>query len=167
MILKGDRFYEFKIGLKGLELLRQNPSLNEEEKMDFVLQCGLLKYNLGIEEIKRIREKLTDEQKDIIIQNSKVFSLISPEELTELYARCGELGINPSEFFLLTPDEVDWLYEGYLRKKELECNLYLLAINQAKNRPDELIEFIEDKGYSVGNQKEREHTFLTLGIKEV
>ena len=165
MILKGDKFYEFKIGLKGLELLRQNVNLNEEDDLDFVLYCGLLRYQPTMEEIQEIKKNLTDQDITSIKQNTKTFSLVSPEELTELYIRCGELGIDPGEFFFLTPKEIDWMYEGYLRRKELECNLYLLAINQAKNRPDELIQFVEDKGYSIGNQEERTDTFSTLGIE--
>lgn len=167
MILKGDKFYEFKIGLKGLELLGQNPSLNEEENLDFILLCGLLKYSITVSEIQKIKENLTSYQiADIKIEANK-FSPVSPQELTELYARCGELGLSPSEFFFLTPDEIDWLYEGYLRRKELECNVILTAINQSKNRPDELVQFVEDKGYSIGNMEERKHTFFTLGIEEV
>ena len=50
---------------------------------------------------------------------------------------------------------------------ELECNVILTAINQSKNRPDELVQFVEDKGYSIGNMEERKHTFFTLGIEEV
>lgn len=167
MILKGDKFYEFKIGLKGLELLRQNTSFNEEENLDYVLYCGLLKYPIEISEIQKIRQNLTSNQIADIETEINKFSLVSPEELTELYTRCGELGISPSEFFFLTPDEIDWLYEGYLRRKELECNVILTAINQSKNKPDELIQFVEDKGYSIGNDEERKHTFLTLGIEEV
>lgn len=165
MILSGDRFYEFKVGLKGLELLRQNPNSNVEENLDFILYCGLLKYPITIKEIQKIKDNLTQEQISFILKYISGLSLVSPEELTELYTRCGELGISPSEFFFLTPDEIDWLYEGYLRRKEFECNLVLTAINQSRNRPNELIQFIEDKGYSVGNQKEREHTFSTLGIE--
>ena len=167
MILKGDKFYEFKIGLKGLELLRQNTSFNEEENLDFILYCGLLKYPITISEIQKIKENLTPDQiADIKIEKNK-FSLVSPEGLAELYSRCGELGISPSEFFFLTPDEVDQLYEGYLRRKEFECNIILTAINQSKNRPNELVQFIEDKGYSIGNDEERRDTFLAFGIKEV
>ena len=164
MILKGETYYIFKLGLKGLGLLSQKSSINEDD-LEFVLFCGLVGQHpdISIREIQQIKQNLSKEQIDSILK----FSIVSPYELTGAYSKCGEIGISPSEFFLLTPEEADELYEGFLRRKELECNLLLIAINQSKNRPQELVSFIGNKGYEIGSQKEREHTFQALGINEV
>lgn len=164
MILKGETYYIFKLGLKGLGLLSQKSFINEDD-LEFVLFCGLVGQHpdISIREIQQIKQNLSKEQIDFILN----FSIVSPYELAEAYSKCGEIGISPSEFFLLTPEEADELYEGFLRRKELEGNIALIAINQSKNNPSELIEFFEQKDYEVGSIEEREHTFKTLGINEV
>lgn len=164
MILKGETYYIFKLGLKGLGLLSQKSFINEDD-LEFVLFCGLVgQYpNISIWEIQQIKQNLSKEQIDSILN----FSIVSPYELAEAYSKCGEIGISPSEFFLLTPEEADELYEGFLRRKQLEGNIALIAINQSKNNPSELIEFFEQKDYEMGSIEEREHTFKTLGINEV
>lgn len=166
MIVVGDSYYDFKLGLKGLELLSQNLDINEE--LDFILYCGLLKYpNITIKEIEKIISNLSSEQILQIKKSVDDADFISKEELTDLYIRCGELGISPSEFFFLTPKEIDDMYEGYLRTKELESNIVLLAINQSKGKSNELIRFIPNKEYTIGSEEDRNRTFLALGINEV
>lgn len=164
MILKGETYYIFKLGLKGLGLLSQKSFINEDD-LEFVLFCGLVGQHpdISIREIQQIKQNLSKEQIDSILN----FSIVSPYELAEAYSKCGEIGISPSEFFLLTPEEADELYEGFLRRKQLEGNIALIAINQSKNNPSELIEFFEQKDYEMGSIEEREHTFKTLGINEV
>lgn len=89
------------------------------------------------------------------------------EELKELYRKgVGEIGITPSDFWLMTIDELDCAYEGYLRRKELEANLFQLAMKNSLSGKAELIRLLDDKGYIVGSQEERDNTFLKLGIIE-
>ncbi len=169
MILRGDTYYVFKVGLKGLELLGENVNYHVKDNLDFILYCGLIgQYpNITLREIHRIKDGLSEKQVEKIQNYITQLTLVSPAELSGLYSKCSEMGLNPEQFFSLTLEEIDLMYEGYLRRKELECNLFLIAINQSKNRPQELVSFIENKGYEIGSQEEREHTFQALGINEV
>lgn len=169
MILKGDTYYVFKVGLKGLELLGENVNYHVKDNLDFILYCGLIgQYpNITLREIYKIKNGLSDKQIEDLHKHICQLTFVSPEELSGLYSKCSEMGLNPDQFFSLSLEEVDLMYQGYLRRKELECNLFLIAINQSKNRPQELVSFTENRGYEIGSQKEREHTFQTLGIDEV
>jgi hypothetical protein len=75
------------------------------------------------------------------------------------------MGITPNDFYSMTPGEIDLAYEGYLRKKETEANLIKVAIVEALANNTELIRLTEDKGYSVGNERERQQVFEKLGIE--
>ena len=51
--------------------------------------------------------------------------LLSILEIQELYRKAvGEVGIAPSDLYNMTPEEIEWAYEGYLRRKETEANLH-------------------------------------------
>ena len=63
------------------------------------------------------------------------------------------MGIAPTDFLQMTPEEIEWAYEGYLRRKETEANLMKIAF---MSQDDELIRLTEDKGYEIGNSQERE-----------
>ena len=93
---------------------------------------------------------------------------LSQLEINEWYAKAvGEIGIPPSEFFNMTTEELEIAYEGYLQKLENFANLILLALNKTQTPyRKEVIKFIPDKGYDIGNLKERDDTFQKLGIKE-
>lgn len=169
MILKGDTFYDFKIGLKGLVLLGQSPSLNVKDNLDYILYCGLIGQHptITIDEIQKIEEKIDGKTICSLQEYINKISLVSQTELIGLYSKCGEMGISLSEFFSLSLEEIEWMYQGYLNRKELECNLFLIAINQSKNRPKELVSIADNRGVQIGSQEERDHTFMALGINEV
>lgn len=63
------------------------------------------------------------------------------------------MGIAPTDFFQMTPEEIEWAYEGYLRRKETEANLMKIAF---MSQDEELIRLTEDKGYTIGSSLERE-----------
>ena len=63
----------------------------------------------------------------------------------------------------MTVEEIDLAYEGYLRRKETEANLTKIAIMTSNN--EDLIRLTEDKGYSIGNLKERAEFFERLQIR--
>ena len=93
---------------------------------------------------------------------------LSPLEIEKWYAvAVGEIGIPPTDFYDMTEDEINWAYEGYKKRQEDLVNLILLAVVRSQtNYKYQLFNFIEKKGYDIGNLKDRAQTFLTLGIKE-
>jgi hypothetical protein len=162
MFLRTNRkIYEFKFGLKGLIIMRENANLVMASDKRFLLYCGLISSQPAItfQEIDEIIKEC-DLSKLNISQN-----ILSLFEVEELYTKAvGEMGIAPNEFYSMTPGEIDLAYEGYLRRKETEANLTKMAIITSQD--DELIRLTEDKGYSVGNKAEREEVFRLLNIKE-
>lgn len=153
------KIYELKFGLKGLVLLSENLDILATEKLKFLLYCGLVSQqpDITFQEIQEIID-----QCDLsFLEQPKV---ISQYEIQELYTKAvGEIGIAPTDFYTMTIEEIDLAYEGYLRKKETEANLYKIALMTAGS--DELIRLTKDKGYNVGNIKEREEFFEKLQIR--
>lgn len=162
MFLRTSRkIYEFKFGLKGLMIMRENANSVMASDKRFLLYCGLISSQPAItfQEIDEIIKECDLSKLDI---SQTILSLF---EVEELYTKAvGEMGIAPNEFYSMTPGEIDLAYEGYLRRKETEANLTKMAIISSQN--DELIRLTEDKGYSVGNTAEREEVFRLLNIED-
>ena len=156
------KIYEFKFGLKGLILLREKAKLvKADSDIKFFLYCGLVSSQptITFQEIEEIIEQCDLSNIDI----GQFATFFSPQEVEELYTKAvGEIGITPTDFYSLTPDEINIAYEGYLRRKETEANLIKMAIITSHN--DELIRLTEDKGYTIGSQAEREQVFKILNI---
>lgn len=153
-----NKIYRLKFGLMGLILLREKP--NNIAELNHLLYCGLISQHPNI---------TNDEINDIIQENDLSFLeppiILSNNELRELYTKAvGEMGITLLDFYNLTPEEIEWGYEGYLRRKETEANLIKIAIINSNN--DELIRLVEDKGYVVGNLTEREK-YLQMCYEEM
>lgn len=157
------KIYEFKIGLKGLILMRENASLLAMKDKRFILYCGLICQhpNITFPEIDEILEECDLSNLDV-----SQYTILSIYEVAELYTKAiGEIGIAPTDFYLMTPEEIDLAYEGYLRRKEIEANLTKIAILTQEN--DELIRLTEDKLYEIGSKAERQATFqLLLGREQ-
>ena len=64
----------------------------------------------------------------------------------------------------MTPKEIELAYEGYLRRQETTANLTKIAVLEALNNNQDLIRIIEDKGYIVGSEEERNRMFKELNI---
>ena len=64
----------------------------------------------------------------------------------------------------MTPDEIEMAYEGYLRRQETTANLTKIAFLEALNNNQDLIRIVEDKGYIIGNEEERNRMFKELNI---
>lgn len=162
MFLRTNRkIYEFKIGLKGLIIMRENADLVMAKDKRFLLYCGLVGKQPAItfQEIDEIIEECDLSKFDI---NQDILSIY---EVEELYTKAvGEIGITPTDFYTMTPHEIDLAYEGYLRRKETEANLTKMAIITSQD--NELIRLTEDKGYFVGSKAEREEVFRLLNIEE-
>lgn len=106
---------------------------------------------------------------DFLEQLSDIFdlsSIPSPQTIEEWYKKgIGEMSLPITTFYCLTPHELDIVYEGYLRRQELLANLIQLSILQTQNPKP--IKIFEESNVHTGSLKEREETFLKLGIQEV
>lgn len=141
--------------------MRENADLVMANDKRFLLYCGLVSKQPAItfQEIDEIIEECDLSKFDI---NQDILSIY---EVEELYTKAvGEIGITPTDFYTMTPHEIDLAYEGYLRRKETEANLTKMAIITSQD--NELIRLTEDKGYFVGSKAEREEVFRLLNIEE-
>lgn len=93
---------------------------------------------------------------------------LSPLEVQKWYAvAVGEIGIPPTDFYNMTEEELKLAYTGYKQRQQDMVNLILLAIGRAHStHKNELFTFVENKGYDIGSLKDRNETFIALGIKE-
>ena len=150
------KIYELKFGLKGLILLRENLDIVATEKLNFLLYCGLISQQPDI--TLHANQEIIDEC-DLSFLEQPTF--LSIYEIQELYTKAvGEVGIAPTDFYTMTVEEIDL---AYLRRKETEANLTKIAMMTSNN--EDLIRLTDDKGYSIGNLKERAEIFERLQIR--
>ena len=164
------KYFEVKFGLKGLSLLAQNLNLYEEKNTEFILYCGLISQHPDItnEEIALVKTAVDEGNLMPGIMSAIPLPFTSFFDIEGLYTKAvGEMGIAPSEFFKMTPKEVEQAYDGYLTRKEIDANLTKLAVGQALKNIKDPIYLKEDKGYTNGSLKERQATFQKLRINEV
>lgn len=162
-ITYNNKIYPVNFGLKGLIILAElSYKLTGDKVQDlpFVLYCGLISHypDISFSQIKEILQGNSDISLDIPAIPTQL-------EVQELYTKAvGEMGISPNDFYQMTPQEIEWAYEGYLRRKETEANLMKIAFMSDN---DELIRLTEDKGYSIGNLEEREKTLQMFNREEI
>lgn len=76
----------------------------------------------------------------------------------------GEVGMSIEDFYNLSPHEANLIYQGYLKRKELEGNIMIMAIREAFNSQAEPLTLVQDIGYKKASLEERNKTFQNLGI---
>ena len=163
MFLKtNQQVYEVSFGLKALILYHNySNQLAGPERKRFLLYCGLITKH----------PQITFDEVNRIISQCDLTGLtepprISPYILQGLYTKAvGEMGIAPPDFYQMTQEEIEWAYEGYLRRLEVNANLTKTAIAEVLSNNNELIRLTEDQGYVIGTEEERENTFKLLGIE--
>ena len=155
-------------GLKGLIYLSNSIKYNERISVGEVLKLGI---RAGINDqyfspYLNNKAILTDLKSQISALISSI-DIPSSEEIDEMYRKSvGEMGISPADFFNMTEEEIELAYEGYLRRKELEANLVLLAINKGISGDNSPIKITQSSNYSVGSLSERKETFEGWNIQE-
>lgn len=150
----------------------------------FVINKKLVECRFGLKSLKILAESAYDIDKDSTLlwfigsgnshgelpeslkQDFKNFFnsiyIPSKQELEELYIRgLGELNIPLNVLNEMTPQEIQMAYQGYLRRQELQANLYKMAMMQALSKDEHLIELISSN-HLVGNQQERGRIFSEL-----
>ena len=164
----GDEVYTLKIGLKGLMILAELSINNVKDDLALVLSCALLD-NQPIKNSSQIKSLIDEVGEDkLLLLLEDLYKPITKEKLDDLYIRgVGEMGISPNIFFTMTEEELELAYEGYLRRKELEANMTMLALFKQANNDNSTIRLIDEKKYVVGSPAERELVFSTLGLSEV
>lgn len=156
----------FEFGLSGLIYLSKNSYSNEN--LIEVLYYGLVRKHpyLTSGDLTLISQNLSDKDKQAIESLIAKIPSISDREVAGWYQQIvGEVGISPDDFYRMTPEEMDLIYEGYITRKENDANIFLLALRAVKDNKKEIL-LKEERGYEVGSIEERNQTFEQLNIKE-
>lgn len=144
-------------------LLNGKPNLNVEENADFILYCALLSNEprITLNDLRDIPAGQRIELAREILAEPR----LTNEKINDLYLDAvGEIGISPNEVWSMTEEEINLAYEGYVHRQEFQANLMLLALHKAQNQSWDNIQILEDRGYSIGSEEERQRIFSTLGI---
>ena len=154
-----------KIGLKGSMLLNGKPNLNVEEDTNFILYCALLSNEPPIT-LKDLQELNIPASERIMLANELLnYKRPTNEKIEDLFqSAVGEIGLNPSEVWSMTKEEIDSAYIGYIYRQQLSANLILASLRKTKINSWSEIKLLPDKGYVIGTDKERQRVFSKLGI---
>ena len=153
--------YQLKIGLKGLMYLQSLPYYSDE---DVFIASLITLHSVSVVEARNLYNPVNDDYLNYKPYLSEQVSSFFNEDLRDLYSRAvGEIGISPAICLQMSPDEINLAYKGYLRRKELEANLYKLAMVEALAGNHSQIQIVEPDEYIQGTQHERELTFKKLG----
>lgn len=172
------KIYFFKFGLKYLTQL-QDFLQNVEDQDSLLKWLFYLSINKKTD-WEQVYAACPDVVNLILLSLFKSFNLegsfeevkshilqIDSSQVESLYSiLVGKVGVQPSEFYQMTPYEAELAYEGYLKKVELETNCNILAIREAFNKNATPFVLLEDLGYSKSSLEERAKTFKDLNILE-
>lgn len=153
--------YWLKIGLKSIIYLQSLPRQTEE---DIFVASILTLQDISINAAKRLYQRAAavfndDIYKPLFEQASSFLSL----DVRDLYIKAlGELRIDLAQFFIMSPEEIELAYEGYLRQQQLTANLTKLAIVSALAKDPEPIVILNTPEYTIGTDQERDKTFDVL-----
>ena len=151
-------------GLKSLIQLAYLIEYNEEISAKDILTLGT---RVGINDllIAPILNNQPYIEKEEISTLLSSLDFLSSDKIERLYEKSvGEMGIPPADFFSMTEEEIENAYNGYLKRKELEANLTLLAFKKAISNDDKSIKITKEENYEVGSIKERQQTFSSFNI---
>lgn len=157
--------FEVKFGLKSLIELSKNSRLDVGTTLYWGLKT--LQPNIEYDLLSSLSPYELAQIEEIISEIFSPSDLPSPQTIAEWFKKgIGEMGLPLSDFYCLTPYELDLAYEGYLRRMELQANLAQLSFLKALNKDSDPIQIVEEQGISIGTLKERAETLSHLGIKE-
>lgn len=146
-------------------LLNGKPNLNVEENADFILYCALLSNEPPIT-LNDLREcNIPAGERAQLASEILLLSRPTNEKIKDLFQQAvGEMGISPEDAWIMTEQEIELAYEGYVHRQELTLNLMILALHRAEQKSWGVIELLENRGYTIGTEQERARVFKNLNI---
>ena len=76
----------------------------------------------------------------------------------------GEMGLPLSDFFKMTPKELDLIYLGFLRRQEDQINKLIVGLYSWENGEKNLVSFSPELGYTTISLSERNDTLSKLNL---
>ena len=176
-----DHKYKAKFGSLSLMLLNKNSNISDGQRellgQQFCLATIISSEGrvLSLEEKVVLFDRMVEQYgleksnnmlSDIIVEAKGEYPNFSNEIFEQLFEKAiGEIGLNIKDFYTMSPHEIDLAYRGYLSKKQLEANCFLIALRKSQDDKAFLISLLGGDGYTQSTQTERELTFKTLGIE--
>lgn len=129
-----DKTYQLKFGLRSLINLSKIPNINVDDNLFTILFEGLktcqpqveynLLFSLNLQETKKAKEVINE----IFSPND----LPSPQTIEEWFrVGIGQLRLPLSDFYCLTPKELELAYQGYSQHMMDVGNIISIAIRKA------------------------------------
>lgn len=153
----------------GKELLKQKFCLSDVTRLDNTSLTFDEKIAFFEEFITdgNSAELLEDVLSEALVKSLGEYAEINETIYNELFTKgVGEVGLSVQEFNSITPAELDLIYRGYLKKKELEANCILIALRKSKDNKANLISLLGGDGYNYISEIERNEVLKTLEIEE-
>lgn len=175
-----DHVYEVKFGIKSLirlnkdlyisdrtKLLEQRFYLSDVSELDGTHLTNSEKRDFFH---KNINDAASAQWLDDALSEAETVAMGEYEKIDEdIYNRLfellvGQVGIDIQSFNSMTLAEIDLVYRGYLKRKELEANCILLAIRKSKDKKATKFTLLGGNGYNYISDTEREEILKTLSI---
>lgn len=174
----GSEIYSLKFGTKCLIQLKEfSKNISDQELINLKFYLAIQHNNdMTYEGAMTILNQITAEKGVDYVEGllCEVLDLSIGEKnadfylhMEELYRKAvGEMGIAPHIFYEMSPKEITLAYKGYIDRKQLEANCFLIAIRKAKDKEATLLNLLEEnKEYTISTNQEREQVFQALNIE--
>lgn len=170
-----NNIYMLSFGTKSLMLLSQKLNNNSQDLINFEFFLSLGDSVKTIEESNLLLKKAICQHGSSTIENllkdtlndscGGVYTAFSQEDFKVLYIKAvGEIGLSISDFYQMSPKEIELAYQGYINKKQLEANAFLIALKKSQDENSDLFSFTQESEVNQSDLEEREKTFMILGI---
>lgn len=175
-----DHVYQVKFGILSLinltkdlyindkiKLLKQHFCLAEVSELDGTLLTYAQKNDFFE---KNIVDNISAQWLEEVLSEAETTALGEYSEMNkQTYIKLMELLVGQAEMSLqdfnsMTPAELDIVYRGYLKRKELEANCWLLALRKAKDPKATEFSLLSGEGYNYISDEDREKVLKTLDI---
>ena len=175
-----DHVYQVKFGIMSLIVLKKDLYISDRTKLleqrfylseVSELDGTLLTYSEKRDFFqKNINDAVTAQWLEDVLSEAETAALGEYETIDEnIYNRLlellvGQVGVDIKSFNSMTPAEIDLVYRGYLKRKELEADCILLALRKAKDKKATKFTLLGGNGYNYISDAEREEILKTLNI---
>lgn len=175
-----DHVYEVKFGIKSLirlnkdlyisdrtKLLEQRFYLSDVSELDGTHLTNSEKRDFFQ---KNINDAASAQWLDDVLSEAETTAMGEYETIDDdiynnlLELLVGQAGIDINSFNSMTLAEIDLVYRGFLKRKELEANCILLALRKAKDSNATAFSLLGGNGYNYITDREREEILKTLSI---
>lgn len=178
LLITNKEIYRVSFGLNSLIEIEQVLNrldevlkhLNEPAIIKVLLYYGLNK-KYDFDKIDEIANDLVLEDIAEVLKNA-IYSAVGEatassmvEIAEELYPTfVGEVGLDPTVFFDMAPNQLYLVYQGYIKRQEFAINNLLTALRLSADPEAELFSLDNELGFKLSTNTERERVLKGLNL---